>query len=93
MFYFRRKSAPEKRVLTPVRRTTRWERCGITHPKTIEENRITIASLNELSSPIRSTIVYKPNSLLPCQLDEEMRNLENFDDSESYNNQRPLCST
>ncbi|CAB4017465.1 Hypothetical predicted protein [Paramuricea clavata] len=77
----RRKSASEKRVLTPVRRTTRWERCGITHPKTIEENRITVASLNELSSPIRSTIVYKPNSLLPCQLDEEMRNLANIDES------------
>ncbi|XP_028401962.1 cytoskeleton-associated protein 2-like isoform X2 [Dendronephthya gigantea] len=67
-----RKSAPEKRVFTPVRRTTRWERCGITRPKMIEEKRITVASLGELSSPIRSTIVFKPNMLLPCQLDEEM---------------------
>jgi hypothetical protein len=79
-FYFRKRSESEKRVLTPVRRTTRWERCGITHPKTIEENRITIASLNELSSSIRSTVVYRPNLLLPCQLDEEMQNLENCDD-------------
>lgn len=76
-FFFtcRRKPASEKRILTPVRRTTRWERCGIIRPKTIEENRITIASLDELSSPVRSNIVFKPNSLLFCQLDEELQNL------------------
>ena len=73
----RRRSGSEKCVLTPVRRTTRWERCGITHPKTIEENRITVASLNELSSPLRSSIIYRPNSLLPCELDIQMTNLEN----------------
>ena len=80
VFFPNRKSTSETYVITPVRRTTRWERCGITHPKTIEEKQVTVASLDELSTQLRSGLVFRPNSLLPCELDKEMQCVEDVDE-------------